>query len=97
MAGVFTVAGSIHDDPSGAPPLLARFDGEAWTTYDYLAWDIAVGPDGVAWFSGSDGLVSFDGTAWTNHIQGQQVRSVDVAPDGTVWCSDQDGPHTLAP
>jgi len=76
-------------------PLLARFDGETWTTYDLLAWDIAVGSDGVAWFSNGDGLVSFDGTEWVYHIQGQTVSAVDVAPDGTVWYSDEDGVHTL--
>ena len=76
-------------------PLIARFDGETWTTYDRWAGDIAVGPDGLVWFASGDGLVSFDGTDWITHIQGQEVWAVDVAPDGTVWYSDEQGAHIL--
>ncbi len=93
--GDLWITGSIQTDERQLP-LLARFDGEAWTTYDFSEPpDIAVGPDGRVWFSSGDGLASFDGTDWTYHIQGQRVSGVDVAPDGTVWYSDEDGVHTL--
>lgn len=83
--------------------LLGRFDGEVWTTYAppfalaVMPDPMAVGPDGLVWFALEDGLLSFDGTEWVYHLQGQRVSAVDVAPDGTVWYSDQDGLHILAP
>ena len=77
-------------------PLLARFDGETWTTYDRV---LRVGHgDGTGWagvFATDDGLGSFDGTDWTARIEGQPVWAVDVAPDGTVWYTDEQGVHTL--
>ena len=92
--------------------LLGRFDGEAWTTYTpppFLKTTyhhegpyhlegpaMASGPDGRVWFGADDGLLAFDGTDWTYHLQGQTVSAVDVAPDGTVWYVDQDGAHTLS-
>ena len=87
--------------------LLGRFDGEVWTTYtpplehEYTiggVWPaMAVGPDGRVWFADEDGLLAFDGTDWTYHLQVQTVTDVDVAPDGTVWYIDEAGPHTLTP
>jgi hypothetical protein len=87
--------------------VVARFNGEAWTIYDWpfpdpsdladsLA-DMAMGPDGVLWFAFQGGLASFDGTEWTTWVEGQYVYAVDVAPDGTVWVSDEQGVHTLTP
>lgn len=88
----------LEDDEGNAsapPRVIARFDGEGWATYDspsadlWGVWDLAVGPDGMVWFAiPEEGLVSFDETDWTYHLQGQTVTSVDVAPDGTVWYSD---------
>ena len=94
--GDLWIAGSDQTNDDAYLPLLARFDGETWTTYDkgFYTNDLAVGPDGVVWFA-VDGLVSFDGTDWTNHLQGQGVSAVDVAPDGTVWYIDDQGVHTL--
>jgi hypothetical protein len=97
-----------HFDPSIEPPVLARFDGEAWTVYDWPLpnpmdrcydplLDMAVGPDGVVWLAYPDGLGSFDGTQGTLYIEGAWVYAVDVAPDGTVWYSDEQGVHTLTP
>ncbi len=45
---------------------------EIYTTKDGLTyknvWSVAVDHNGVKWFGGrSDGVVSFDGTKWTNH------------------------------
>ena len=93
----------------GGAEFLGRFDGEAWTLHEapiairLFDSDIAVGPDGVVWFTSgglpevSDGgLGSFDGTGWTTHIEGRPVWSVDVAPDGTVWYTDPEGVHTLS-
>ncbi len=93
-------------EPLTDPPVLARFDGERWTVYDSPPYDptgncygalldLAVGPDGVVWWASMSGLVSFDGTEWTTHIDGRWVGSVDVAPDGTVWYADDYGIHTL--
>ncbi|MCU0280941.1 MAG: hypothetical protein MUE66_03740 [Acidimicrobiia bacterium] len=96
--GDLWIGGDIPTDDASLP-LLARFDGEEWTTYDPpFSWsggDIAVGPDGVVWFA-ADGLWSFDGTDWTVRIEGQPVWAVDVAPDGTVWYADEQGVHTLS-
>jgi hypothetical protein len=90
------------------PVVLARFDGEAWTLYDWppavpseqgedlLLSDMAVGPDGVVWFASGDGLRTFDGTDWIAHIEGEPVYAVDVAPDGTVWYKLGDGLHRLS-
>jgi hypothetical protein len=91
--------------------VVARFDGEEWTLYDWpfldpsvsggwLMFDLAVGPDGVVWFAfggyaSAGGLGSFDGTEWTAHIEGPPIWSVDIAPDGTVWYADEEGVHTL--
>jgi len=95
-------------DPSIEPPVLARFDGEVWTVYDWplpnpmdrcydRPLDMAVGPDGVVWLAYPDGLGSFNGTEGTPYIEGDWVYAVDVAPDGTVWYSDGDGVHRLTP
>ena len=90
--------------------LLGRFDGEVWTTYTPPPFGetyrgggpaMAVGPDGRVWFALEDGLLAFDGSDWTYHLQGQTVTDVDVAPDGTVWYIDEEGrideegPHIL--
>jgi hypothetical protein len=94
--------GWFQDDegnPSGLTDVVARFDGEEWTTYDspttglWEVWDLAVGPDGLVWFAGP-GLGSFDGVTWTLHIE-EGVSGVDVAPDGTVWYSGETGFHIL--
>ena len=114
--GDLWVGGFLGGDPAASvdgvrqwtePVMLARFDGEVWTIYDWPLpnpvvdcklplLDIAVGPDGAVWLASWDGLASFDGTDWTTHIEGQQVGSVDVAPDGTVWYTDPEGVHTLS-
>jgi hypothetical protein len=89
------------------PVVVARFDGEGWTFYDWpfpdstgedepLLTDLAVAPDGVVWVAGPGGLRSFDETEWTTRIEGQPVWSVDVAADGTVWYADEEGLHTLS-
>jgi len=96
------------EEPRSGPLLLARFDGESWTLYDWPlpntlpqdcnGLDIAVGPDGVVWLAYLLGLGSFDGTEGTIHLEGRYVQGVDVAPDGTVWYTDRDGRlHTLTP
>jgi len=99
-------------EPWTEPPMLARFDGEAWTLYDlplptppsggcYLPLlGLAVGPDGVLWVASPGGLASFNGMDWTIHIEDASAQqwflSVDVAPDGTVWYTDGEGVHTLS-
>ena len=101
--GVWTLMNWYETDDR-RPWLLGRFDGEVWTTYTPPPFDVAhyggpamaVGPDGRVWFADEDGLVAFDGSDWTYHLQGQTVTDVDVAPDGTVWYIDEEGPHTLS-
>ena len=102
--GVWTLI-RWRDTDDRQPWLLGRFDGEVWTTYtpplehEYTiggVWPaMAVGPDGRVWFALEDGLLAFDGSDWTYHLQGQTVTDVDVAPDGTVWYIDWDGAHIL--
>jgi hypothetical protein len=96
--GDLWIGGHIPTDDSYLA-LLARFDGEEWTTYyppfSWSGGNIATGPDGLVFIARDDGLWSFDGTNWTNHLQGQRVWAVDVAPDGTVWYTDEQGVHTL--
>ncbi len=93
------------------PVVLARFDGEAWTLYDWPLpnpiadctvplLDMAVGPDGALWLAYPGGFGSFDGTQGTPYFAGDPAPlpylSVDVAPDGTVWYTDSEGVHTLS-
>jgi len=101
---------TLLDPQDNSQWVVARFDGEVWTTYtppfaSTPSWAVSpgavsVGPDGLVWFA-VNGLVSFDGTDWTYHIQGQaedgtpEVSAVDVAPDGTVWYIDEAGVHIL--
>jgi hypothetical protein len=88
--------------------ILARLHGGAWTLYEWpfegpsIQWDggspfggLAVAADGVVWVASGDGLRTFDGTEWTQRLQGQPIYTVDVAPDGTVWYSDGEGVHAL--
>jgi hypothetical protein len=102
-------------------PFIARFDGAVWTVWDWPFGDfpgfggyfplycvMAIGPDGVVWFSWGSGLAggpsnegglgSFDGQEWEIRIMGPSGWAhdgVDVAPDGTVWYLLGDGLHSL--
>jgi hypothetical protein len=92
--------GYLAADPTQT--VVSRFDGTAWHRYEWpypdpdgVAADVdaAVGPDAVIWFAFDRGLASFDGTAWTRHVEGGEVFDVDVAADGAVWYSDRSGVH----
>ena len=98
------------DEENRDQVVLARFDGEQWTTYDQpfadqshapeLYFDLAVGPDGTLWVAFPGGLGSYDGTNWSvraTEFKAYEGGPVDVAPDGTVWYTDGDGLHTLSP
>ena len=86
--------------------LVARFDGETWTVYDWpfedptpnteSPVDLAVGPDGVVWLALETGLGSFDGTRWITHLEGTWISNVDVAPDGAVWYADRYGVYAFS-
>jgi hypothetical protein len=105
--GDLWVGGFLGDDWERV--VLARFDGETWTLYDWpfadtsgvgvLPFDMAVGPDGVVWFAFEGGLGSFDGTEWVTRLDsaGESIFKVDIAPDGTVWYSDPTGIHVFNP
>lgn len=105
-SGDIWVAYFAHDVISGEgaaslDEVLARFDGEAWTTYPLPASGMgrlhfAVGPDGVVWCAGPDGLAYLDGTRWATLIGGQIIHAVEVAPDGTVLYIDDEGVHALS-
>jgi len=101
--GGLWAVGYLAADPDQA--VVARYDGTDWILVEralddvsgnalhYL--DLAVGPDGTAWFAFDGGLRSFDGTAWTTHMPGESLFGIDIAPDGTVWYSDAAGLHAL--
>lgn len=98
-----------HPGEDEGDVVLARYDSEQWTTYDWpfnrpatsLWFDLAVGPDGTLWVSFPGGLGSYDGTTWSLRAATETGEtdpgSVDVAPDGTVWYADEEGLHTLTP
>jgi len=91
--------------------VLARYDGDEWTTYDWpfadrseseevLFFGLAVGPDGTVWVDFPGGLGSYDGSIWSVRLvtmaEAGTATALDVAPDGTVWYFDQIGLHTLS-
>ena len=55
--------------------------------------DVAVTPDGAAWFAFGDeslstngsGLSRFDGQEWDYHLGDAEVGALAVAPDGSLW------------
>ena len=55
--------------------------------------DVAVTPDGAAWFAFGDeslstngsGLSRFDGQEWDYHLSDAEVGALAVAPDGSLW------------
>ena len=55
--------------------------------------DVAVTPDGAAWFAFGDeslstngsGLSRFDGQEWDYHLGDAEVSALAVAPDGSLW------------
>jgi len=90
--------------------VLARYDGDEWTTYDWpfadrsgrgevLFFGLAVAPDGTVWVDFPGGLGSYDGARWSirtvTMAEAGTPTTLDVAPDGTVWYFDQVGLHTL--
>ncbi|MGD8398141.1 MAG: hypothetical protein PVG11_04740, partial [Anaerolineae bacterium] len=68
---------------------LARFDGEAWQTYDRLAYTVAVGPGDAVWVSGWQGtqgaeyVARFDGEAWTE-VSDRSLQLLE-ATGGEIW------------
>lgn len=73
---------------------LSFYDGVAWGTVarkvgDTIT-DLAAASDGAIWIGTNQGIVRFDGLAWTsyttaNGILDNYVQSVFVASDGVVW------------
>jgi ligand-binding sensor domain-containing protein len=73
--------------------------GGGWTSYTSATSplpvasvrDIAFGVNGMAWFAGDQGAVSFDGSQWTHYsttnsqIAGNDLLSVLVDNNGAVW------------
>jgi hypothetical protein len=91
--------------------VLSRYDGAAWTTYDWpfadrsgsgdvLFFGLAVAPDGTVWVDFPGGLGSCDGNTWSIRMvtmaETGTSTTLDVAPDGTVWYFDQAGLHTFS-
>ncbi|MFC1693363.1 two-component regulator propeller domain-containing protein [Candidatus Latescibacterota bacterium] len=57
---------------------------------------IAVDPDGVVWFASSDGIRSFDGTAWSRYttddgLSGDEITSIAFDNNGLAWFGTTDG------
>ena len=91
--------------------VLARYDGDEWTTFDWpfadrtgteevLFFGLAIAPDGTVWVDFPGGLGSYDGSTWsvrlTTMAEPGTAAALDVAPDGTVWYFDQAGLHTFS-
>lgn len=70
--------------------LVARLDGDAWTTFGTEAvrlgsvWTIEVAADGTVWTSGEEGVARLDGDAWTIVSRRPGVRALAVTPWGSV-------------
>ncbi len=96
--------GWFQDDEgniSGLTDVIARFDGEGWTTYDSPSADLsgvgglAVGPDGLVWFASQSRALVVRRDHLDPPHRGPVGPVFDVAPDGTVWYSDEAGFHVL--
>ncbi|MCE5250252.1 T9SS type A sorting domain-containing protein [bacterium] len=83
---------------------LARFDGETVTLFtpansgivSKYVFDIAVDDDNVKWIGTDQGLQSFDGTAWKEHIRPDyeyrdSIMSIDIDGSGTIWAATMPG------
>jgi hypothetical protein len=55
-----------------------------------LAWRIALGGDGAAWFAGDDVIVRFDGRHVTSTLAGPRPW-VAIGPDGAAWTPTDHG------
>jgi ligand-binding sensor domain-containing protein len=70
--------------------VLARFDGQSWTTYDKLVHSVAIGTGDTLWAAGwegtqgSDYIGRLDGSDWIKTLD-RSLGSLVVAPDGLVW------------
>ena len=50
------------------------------------------GPDGVLWFGTSDGVFQWDGSSWTQHLEGRTVYPRLATDEGVIWAgSANDG------
>jgi ligand-binding sensor domain-containing protein len=78
---------------------LTKFDGNIWTTYDYLnsglpnsnVGTIAIDSYGTKWIGTSNGLVKFDGTDWITYdttnsgIPDDMVSAIAIDSAGVKW------------
>jgi hypothetical protein len=92
-------------DGEGYPgDVVARFDGETWTTYTAeaglpygLVLDVEVAPDGTVWAAGEGGIARLEGEKWATVSVPRLVRDglgaapdLAVAPDGSAVAAGMD-------
>ena len=70
--------GWIPEDTGGF--LRAASDGSVWVS---VTTDRGPPPDD--WPPACNGVAHFDGTTWTQYLEGMCVFAMDVAPDGKAW------------
>ena len=83
---------------------LATFDGETVTLFtptnsglvSKYVYDIAVDDTNVKWFGTDQGLQSFDGTTWEEHIRpdykyNDSIVSINIDGSGNIWAATMHG------
>lgn len=69
---------------------ICKFNGKTWTVLtNNITYTMTLGPDGVLWIYGQQGLESFDGSSWKTH-GGEpyfyfEVRMLAVDRHGSIW------------
>jgi len=93
---IWVLATEGQGDLYWLPPLLARYDGRTWTSYEDRADTdgdplepgteaLCFDDQGTLYLPGANGgIATFDGEHWATLYDGDHFR-LSVAPDGTIW------------
>lgn len=67
-------------------PRLVHFSKQQYKAH-YQNWSAAQSREGFVFFANTDGLLEFDGSAWSLHPlpEGQTIRSVAAGPDDRIY------------
>jgi hypothetical protein len=82
---------------------IVRYDGETWRHTDAVGLPtsqsrrLVLGPDGVLWAAGYEGLAYREGDRWAVHEAGVGGGPLDFGADGTLWLGASDGVLHLHP